>query len=230
MITTKNVTEPVAGKGSSKKLEPGNETVTILGVKLQPNKYDKYKKDAEYLMLVLEGPDMGAGFEGFMRDKDDPSKGIHTGQTAWVKASQWAFADGTTKGGIEISKDNEILRYIKSICMQTDSMKWFDEQDGKHDTIKSFVEQFDADKPFAGKKLNVCIAGHEFKKKDSNYLAWDLHLPKYSGKDIPFEAAGTADSKLIKFNESIHIKRYVEKEVKSFSSNGTDSNPEFDLD
>lgn len=232
MITTKNVTTPVADKGPSKKLEPGNHTVTIEGVKLQPNKFDRYKKDSDYLTLILEGPDMGPGFEGFMRDKDDPSKGMHAGQVAWVKASQWAFADGTTKTGVEISKDVEVLRYIKSICAQTDSMKWFEEQDGKHETIQSFVEQFDADKPFKGKKLDVCIAGHEYKKKDSVYMNWDLYLPKYSGKNVPFEAAGTRDSKLIKFDESTHVKRYQEKESSSGSSTPTSNtgSQDFDLD
>jgi hypothetical protein len=219
MITTKNVDAPVGGKGPSKKLEPGNQEVTIVGVKLQPNKFDKFKKDSDYLMLVLEGPDLGPNFEGFMKDKDDPSKGMHHGQVAWVKASEWAFADGTTKSGIEIKKDNEILRYIKSICLETDCMSWFDKQDGQHETIQSFVEQFDTDQPFAGKKLNVCISGRQYKNKEG-YMNWDLFFPKFSNKEIPFESAtvNPAASKICKFNENLHVKYAKEKEESSTTS------------
>lgn len=219
MISTKDVGEPVAGSFMSKKLEPGNQTCTIVGIKLQKNIYDKKKVDPEYLMLILEGPDLGPAFEGFLRDKDAPEKGIHKGQVAWVKASEWAFADGVTKTGIEIKKDNEILRYLKSICQQTDCMKWFDAQNNKHETIASFVEKIDKDKPFGNTKIKVCIAGRQYKDKKA-YMQWDLSLPKFTGKNIPFEDASVPadDSKLIVFNENLHVKKHVEKEVESFSN------------
>ena len=234
MITTKDVGEPVAGKGPSKKLEPGNQQITIVDVKLQVNKFDKFKKDAEFLMLIMEGPDLGPNFEGFMRDKDDPSKGMHTGQVAWVKASEWAFADGTTKTGIEIKKNNEILRYIKSLCVQTDSMKWFDDQDGKHETINSFVEQFNEDRPFEGKKLNVCLAGNYYYKKDKQsekkFLNCDLYLPKFTAKEIPFENPVVSTSKLTVFNEALHIKQPKEKDETATTSAAPKEKPDFDLD
>jgi len=234
MITTKGVGEPVAGSSLSKKLEPGRTKATMVGIKLQKNQFDKKRVDPEYLMLILEGPDLGAGFEGFLIDKDSPEKGAHKGQVAWVKASEWAFSDGTTKTGVEIKKDNEILRYLKHICQQTDCMKWFDAQDGKHETIQSFVEQMDKDKPFAGKEINVVIAGRQYKDK-KDYMQWDLHLPKFIGKSIPLEDASVpdADSKLIVFNKALHVKELAP--VASFG-NDTDAAPvtkkedSFDLD
>lgn len=235
MISTKGISEPVAGSSLSKKLEPGKEKCTIIGVKLQKNQFDKKRVDPEYLMLILEGPDLGPGFEGFLIDKEAPEKGAHKGQVAWVKASEWAFSDGTTKTGVEIKKDNEILRYIKHICQQTGSIEWFDAQDGKHETIQSFVEQFDNDKPFAGKEVNVVIAGRQYKDK-KDYMQWDLHLPKFVGKSVPLEDASVpeADSKLIVFNENMHVKKLAP--VASFGDNTENTAPKvqntdsFDLD
>lgn len=232
-ISTKNVSEPVAGSSLSKKLEPGNVKCTITGIKLQKNQFDKKRVDPEYLMLILEGPDLGAGFEGFLLDKDNPEKGAHKGQVAWVKASEWAFSDGTTKTGVEIKKDNEILRYIKHICQQADCMKWFDKQDGKHETIQSFVEQLDKDQPFKGKEINVCIAGRQYKDK-KDYMQWDLFLPKFVGKSIPLEDASVpeTDSKLIKFNEALHVKKIapVESFGNDIPATNTSKEESFDLD
>jgi hypothetical protein len=209
-LSTKGVGEPVAGSSVSKKLEPGNHTCSIVGIKLQKNLYDKKRVDPEYLMLILEGPDLGEGFEGFLIDKDNPDKGAHKGQVAWVKASEWAFADGTTKTGVEIKKDNDILRYLKHICQQTGCEKWFDKQDGKHETIQLFVEQMDKDKPWKENKVNVCIAGRQYKDK-KDYMQWDLHLPKFVGKSIPLEDASipSEDSRLVQFNENLHVKKYT---------------------
>lgn len=209
-LSTKGVSEPVAGSSISKKLEPGSHTCSIVGIKLQKNLFDKKRVDPEYLMLILEGPDLGASFEGFLIDKDAPEKGAHKGQVAWVKASEWAFSDGKTKTGVEIKKEDDILRYIKHICQQTGCEKWFDKQDKKHDTIQDFVACMDKEKPFKDKLVNVCIAGRQYKDK-KDYLQWDLHLPKFYGKYIPLEDASVApeDSRLIQFNESLHVKKFT---------------------
>lgn len=208
-ISTKNVDSPTpSGSSTSKKIEPGRQNLKITGVKLQPN---KFKPGSDYLMLVVEGPAVGGGFEGFLIDKDDPSKGNHEGQVGWVKASEWAFMDSTIKSGksagTEIKRDDEILRYIKSLCVETGAEAWFAEQDGKHETIESFVEAFDKEKPYKDKFLRMCVCGRQYESK--GYLNWDLYLPKWSKGNVPFENANVAESmsKVFTFDETKHIKK-----------------------
>lgn len=209
-LSTKNLTE----KKANKVIEPGNNTCKILSVKLESV---PYKKGAYHMNLQIEGPDLGKDFEGFFVDKADPTKGRHKGQAGRIRAAEYPFSDGETKGGIKVNRDREMMKFIKNLCLVTGATTWFDAQDGQHETIEAFVEKFNLDKPFADKYLRMCICGREYQNREG-YTNFDLYLPRPSKNAFPFEAESVAEaaSKVYKFNPEIHIKKKKAEAVDAF--------------
>lgn len=213
-IGTKDVK---AGGGTPKTLQAGNVMATITEVSLDQPPY-MVKEDGYFLLLHLEGPDLTEqGFEGFMIDKDKPKLGKYKGQVGRVKTNRWPYKDGKTKSGIAVSRDGDILKALKSLCMAMDIVKWFDDQDEKHDTIQELVAAFNADAPWKDKVMNYCICAREYMKKNT-YTGLDLFLPKYSKGNVPYEELTASPSKLIQFdpeNED-HLERLSPAEDNGF--------------
>lgn len=203
-LSTKDVNVG-GGNNISKLIEPGNITATIGKVELdQPNFLQK--DQGYYLVLHLEGPDLGDDFEGFFIDKDDESLGRHKCQVGRVKYSKWPFKDGETKSGIQINRDTEILKALKNLCTEMDITDWFEAQDNKHDTIEEFVTAFNQDAPYAGKPLNYCVAARQYHKQNG-YLGNDCYLPKYNKNAVPFEEISASPSRIAMFDEAIHVEK-----------------------
>lgn len=219
-LSTKDIK---TGGGISKIFTPGVVKCKINGLTLEDF---KWKEGAKNLILHLEGPDLGTDFQGFAIDKEDPSKGVHKGQIGSVKASQWAFADGETKSGIAISRDTDILKFIKQLCVAFKKVSWLDAQDDKHDTIESLIAAFNKDMPFGTASISFCIAGKEYVNK-GGYPAYDLFLPKFSKTGAPF------GDKVCAFNEDEHIIKKKVEAVSEFDSSpdvSAPSNDEFTID
>ena len=117
-----------AGSGLPKTITPGNHVLKINSIELEEF---KFIPGAYHLMMHVETQPI-EGFEGFMIDKDDESKGRYAGQIGRVKASQYAFADGETKSGIKIQRDRSILIFLRTLAHTMGLDSWFLEQDG-HD-------------------------------------------------------------------------------------------------
>jgi len=224
-LSTKGLVES-AGSGMPKTISPGNHTLKINRVYLEPF---KFIDDAYHLYLDMETKPID-GFEGFMLDKDDPTKGNHKGQVGRVKASQYAFADGETKSGIKIQRDRSMLIFLQNLCKALDINEWFTSQDGKHDTIEDFVKGFNNDQPFKDIYLDMCIAGKEYMSK-SGYTNYDMWLPKSSKDGYAFSAEESG--KTVIFNENDHLKKLEVKQVDSFGSDldiDSKSSSDFSLD
>jgi hypothetical protein len=215
MITTKNIT---SGGGTSKVIQPGNTTCKINSITL-----DKvpYKEGAYNLNLHLETPGLGDDFEGFLIDKDNSDGPRYKGQIGKVRYSEWPFSDGETKSGIKVYRDVEILKAIQTICREAGCMVWFDAQDNLHETIESFVEQFDKDKPFKDFYMNLCIAGREYLNK-AGYINYDLYLPRASKGQVNMQKAHAETNKVIPFDSETHIKKAKTESVTSFSAGSDD--------
>jgi hypothetical protein len=226
-LSTKDVK---VGGGTPKTLQPGNQLVKMNSVELEEF---KFKPGAYNFLMHMEGPDMGAEFDGFWLDKDNQALGKHKGQVGRVKSSEWAFADGETKSGIKISRDQDIMKFMKQLCtaLGAKCIKWFDDQDKKHETIESLVVAFNKDKPFKDIFLNCCIGGKEYEGK-GGYTNYDLHFPKFSKSNVPFEAADAAPSKLIKFDAALHVKKKESKAVENFGGDpaNTSASPDVKQD
>jgi hypothetical protein len=221
-LSTKNVT--TGGDGVSKTLEPGVALCKINGLSLEEFKF----KDGAYnVILHLEGEDLGSGFEGFFIDKDRPELGKHKGKVGNVKGTEWAFADGETKSGVQVSRDMEMLKWLKQFCSSIGCLAWFDSQDEKHDTIESLFAAFSKDKPSKDNFYAFCIAGKEYTNR-GGYTAHDLFLPRYSKEGVPVELDNASPSKLLKFKPEDHIKKRKVEPVNEFG--GDTSTPGISTD
>jgi hypothetical protein len=214
-LITKDI--KVGGEGVMKTLEPGNQLCKINNVTLEEF---KFKEGGYHILLNIEGEDLGSDFEGFFLDKDKPELGKHAGKVGTVKLTEWAFADGETKSGIAVNRDQEMLKALKQFCINTNCMDWLNKQEGKHDTIESFFKALSKDKPFKDRFFNFCIAGKEYTNK-AGYTGYELFLPKYSKEGISLEAADANPSKLLKFKPEDHVKKKKVETVTEFGSSPT---------
>lgn len=224
-LSTENLVESTGG-GLSKTIKPGNVTAKIHSIVLEDF---KFIPDAVHVVLNLETAPI-EGFEGFAIDKDNPALGNYKGQVGRVQASQYAFADGTTKTGIEIKRDNNVLIFLKKICTALGKDEWFSAQNNKHNTIHEFVDAFNRDKVANDIYLDFCIAGKEYENK-SGYIAHNLFLPKPTQSAYAFAAVDS--KKVMNFNENDHIVRLskpVATPVDSFGDDTPLPGGDFDLD
>lgn len=214
MISTKNI--KTAGEGGLPKLiQPGNISAKILDVTLESF---KYVPESYHIILSLETEPI-EGFEGFAIDKDNLSLGHHKGQIGKVKTNEYAYATATTRTGVEINRDIEMLKFLKNLCtaLGNKALKWLDDQDGKHNTIESLFEQFNIDQLYKDVFLNWCVAGKEYTNKNG-YKAYELFLPRFEKGKSPFSSEDKKPYELIAFSETTHIKRKESKAVESFGS------------
>ena len=196
------------GSGLPKTIAPGNYTLKIKSVTLEEF---KFIPNAYHLMINVETEPI-EGFEGFLIDKDNESLGRYAGQIGRVKASQYAFADGKTKTGIEVQRDRSILIFLQKLCKTLSMNDWFVAQDGKHDTIEELVQAFNNDMPFKDKYFDACVAGKEYEGK-SGYTNYDMWFPR-DGKGI--YAIAAKGGSVLPYNETEHLKKMETKTVSSF--------------
>jgi hypothetical protein len=198
-LSTKDVKTGGEGGGLPKTIQPGNTSAQILEVRLdQPNFL--VKENGYFLILEMMTPKPTEDFVGFLLNKDNPDGGNYEGPVGRVKGSRWAFRDGKTKSGIEIKRDNEIMKYLKNLCeaLGGAAMTWWDASDEKYNTIEEMVEAFNADAPFKGIEMNYCICGREsrllvFDEADHIEKAEPREVDEFSGDEENAEEETTAD-------------------------------------
>ncbi len=197
------------GTGMPKTISPGNKVMKINNIELEEF---KFIPGAFHLIMHVETEPI-EGFEGFALDKENPEKGHFKGQIGRVKASQYAYADGETKTGIKIQRDRSILIFLQNLCKTMGINEWMSSQHNKHDTIETFVEEFNKTAPIKDIFLEFCVAGKEYVGK-TGYTNYDMWLPKAeSGKYAFGEVEG---GKVIAYNETKHLKKLETKEVSNF--------------
>jgi hypothetical protein len=208
-LSTTDLGTAGSGSGMPKTIAPGNHLLKINSIELEDF---KFIEGAKHLILHVETEPID-GFEGFMLDKDDASKGNYAGQIGRVKASQYAYADGETKNGIKIQRDRSIMIFLQNLCKTLGINDWFIAQDNKHETIDHLVDAFNKTAKFQDHYLEFCIAGKEYVGK-TGYTNYDLHLPKAERGSYAY---GEAESgKVMIYSEAIHLKKTEVKEVKGF--------------
>lgn len=202
MLSTKDM-QLGSGK-TSKTIKPGNINAKILGLSLQPLKSDP---NAVYLLLNLEGEDLGSDFEGFMYDKENPNKGRAKGQVGKVRYSMYPYRDGVTKLGKPKNRDFEVMRALIEISNII----------GKRDVLDSIQARdiFDlveaASKAFASDDFYYwCISGSAY-IKDGGIKDYTLSLPRYDKNYKSFEPVGTTPSRVAPFNASLHVEDKTEE-------------------
>jgi hypothetical protein len=214
-LSTKDLVNENGGGGMAKTIAPGNHTLRINSVVLEDF---QFIDGAKHLILNVETEPID-GFEGFLIDKDDESKGKYKGQIGRVKASQYAFADGQTKSGIKIQRDRSLMMFLANLSKATGIMSWFEEQDNKFNTIEDFVKNFSNNAPLKDKYLDFCIAGKEYENK-SGYTAYDMWLPKAENNKYAYGEEGS--DRILKYDEAKYLKKLEVKPVDNFGDDDDD--------
>lgn len=215
------------GSGMPKTIAPGNHELKINSVRLDEF---RFIEGAYHLMFEMETKPI-EGFEGFMKDREDESKGHYAGQIGRVKASQYAFADGETKSGIKIQRDRSVLMFLKNLSTALGITDWFAEQDDAHETIQDFVKAFNDTAPYQDKYLHMCLAGKEYENK-SGYIAYDCWFAKAQNRKYAY---GSNSESILEYDESKHLKKIENKPVESFGNDDDltipmKTNSDFNLD
>ena len=213
-LSTKDLVSE-GGSGMPKTIAPGNHTLKINSISLEDF---QFIDGAKHLILHVETEPI-EGFEGFLVDKDDESKGKYQGQIGRVKASQYAFADGQTKSGIKIQRDRSLMMFLANLSKATGIMKWFEEQDNKFNTIEEFVRNFSDNAPIKDVLLDFCIAGKEYENK-GGYTAYDMWLPKAENNKYAYGQEGS--DRILKYDEAKHLKKLEVKPVDNFGDDDDD--------
>jgi hypothetical protein len=214
-LSTKDLVNENGGGGMAKTIAPGNHTLRINSIVLEDF---QFIDGAKHLILNVETEPID-GFEGFLIDKDDESKGKYKGQIGRVKASQYAFADGQTKSGIKIQRDRSLMMFLANLSKATGIMSWFEEQDNKFNTIEDFVRNFSNNAPLKDKYLDFCIAGKEYENK-SGYTAYDMWLPKAENNKYAYGNEGS--DRILKYDEAKYLKKLEVKPVDNFGDDDDD--------
>jgi len=226
-LSTTDLTTEGTGSGMPKTIAPGNHELKINSVRVEEF---KFIEGAYNFILEMETKPI-EGFEGFMRDRNDESKGRYDGQIGRIKASQYAFANGETKSGIKIDRDRSLLMFLKNLSTALGITDWFAEQDNKHETIEDFVKAFNDTAPYQDKYLHTCLAGKEYENK-SGYIAYDCWFAKAQNKKYGY--APNAET-MLTYDESKHLRKIENKPVASFGNDDDLSIPmktstDFNLD
>lgn len=220
MLSTQNITE--ATGSLAKTLSPGKQQVKLNSITVSPLPYDQ---EAYNVYLNVEGPDLGADFEGFFIDKDNESKGRFKGQVSRVRLYPFPYKNGETKKGVPVDRDQSILRGLVHLATALDKRPQLDTIQANN--ILEFVDKASTVLS-TGELLNVVLASKQYMKGE--YVQNDLFIPMSKNGKVGYELASTpADkSKLMDFDEAVHIiKPKVSTPVESFGSTSTDSDFEF---
>jgi hypothetical protein len=215
------------GTGISKVILPGNTIARLLDIRLEVPVYDS---NAYNLILQLETEAMGEGFEGLPIDKDMPELGNYEGQVARVQSQQYSYIDYTNKDGKTTKKEDMIFRWIWSFAKEIGVAHKMAEADVSGDTIAEYVENA---KPYLISKdrwIHFCIGGAEYENKNG-YTQYRLFVVRAEKNRLGFELCDPKKepTKLIAFNEAIHVKKKKPSEpVEGFS--GKDAGSDLDLD
>lgn len=210
MAFSLNDFNPAEGNYVSKILLPGTHKCRIIDLKLERPPYDK---DQYNLIFVLEGEEIGDGFEGIQIDKNNPARGNYKGQIASVRSGQFGFKDWVYKGK-NILRDESIQTYLGSFLTQMGILEKFQSLKVECHTIEDLVA---AVKSFVCKPdfwMYFTIGGQKYFKDGSDFPNYSLYLPKrVEGK---YAYAMTQDnSNFFTFNEAVHI---YEKKVSEDAS------------
>lgn len=213
--------------GPSKVILPGNIVARILDIKLDVPPYDT---NAFNLVLSAETQPIGEGFEGLLIDKDMPELGNYAGQFARIQTQQYAYTDYTNKEGKTTTKEEMIFRWVWNFAKELGVTQAMIDHDVKGESIQEFIENAKAFLVSKDRWIHFCVGGSEYENK-AGYTQYRLFVVKpekgKSGYELYTE--GKATSKLIKFDESQHVKKKKAAEsVGSFS--GRDAGADLDLE
>jgi len=205
------------GNSNSPLLEPGTHQVRLVDMYLKTPGYDA-KKEKYELVLVLEGPNMGPDFKGWLKDPMNPGRGSFEGKSANVKHDFWAFSTYTNKRGETVDRDQQIFRWVNSFAFYIRKMEALRAANIDEATIEDYVAAAKNVLADQNHWFYTTIAGQQYKNKNG-YDAYTLFFPKPTKLQQPYAYSPDGDmpSNILAFNPEEHITVKKEREAESLS-------------
>lgn len=197
-----------------KMITPGKRIVKINEVKLRKSFEDKLD-----IVLSLETkPVEEEGFEGFMIDRTDPSKGTYKGQVGQVKLSRYSYSNQEYKDGRWIDsdrntkdepykvRDERIVKALNSLFMVFG--KKLAEVGSKFKTLDELMDAVNKKGKLSEQWIECIIGAREYFNKDG-YKQNDLFIvsPK-KDNNITYNSMRLEDNTLvtmIEFDPKEHV-------------------------
>lgn len=197
-----------------KMITPGKRTVKVNEVKLRKGFGDKMD-----IVLSLETkPVEEEGFEGFMIDKNDPSKGTYKGQVGQVKLSRygysnqeykdgkWVDSDKNTKDEPYKVRDERIVRALNSLFMVYG--KKLAEIGSEFKTIEELIEAVNKKGKLSDQWIECVIGAREYFNKEG-YKQNDMFIVSNKKEgDVMFNAMrleGNTLVAMVEYNPTEHL-------------------------
>ena len=221
MLNTKNMKS--GGGKTSPIIKSGNQVFKINDVTFDQTPYDK---DAYDIKLHVESEPVGGEFKGFLLDSKDQNGPRYEGQVGRIRFSPYAYKDTTLPSGIEISRDNEVMKAMIFLSETLGIRSELDmiEAEDIFEFMKACRDLFSNSSTY----INACVAGREWENKDG-YINLDLYLPRLSKNGVPLEALDTENSRLIQFNSTEHIKKINKKPTATLQKAENSIADDFDI-
>jgi hypothetical protein len=204
MLNTKNM------KSGGGKVGPvislGNQVFRINDLTFDVTPYDSNAYD---IKLHVETEPIGGDFKGFLVDPSKQNGPRHKGQVGRIRFSPYAYRDTTLPSGIEINRDQEVL---KAMIFLAETLEVRDQLD-MIEAVDIFEFMKACRKIFSNSNtyLNACVGGSEWKRAGEDYVNYNLFLPKLSKDGVPLERLDVENSRLLKYNPDKHIIKKKEK-------------------
>lgn len=220
-FSSKEAAEKMSGGSSiSKVIQPGNIIARVLDIKLEVPPYDS---SAYNIVLTLETEPI-PDFEGLAIDKENPELGNYKGQVGRVQTQQYSYSDYTSKEGKVTRKEDMIFKWLWNFAKEIGASEKLIADDIQADSIEDYL---DAAKKYLispERYIHFCIAGSEYENK-AGYTQYRLFIAKPEKNKLGYELykAGETPTKLLKFDEAVHIKRKKVEKLDSFESKADDN-------
>lgn len=223
MFNSKNIKS--GGGNISPVIGPGNQELKINKITFEKTPFQN--EESYNIKLHVETRPIDGTFKGFLKDPNNPNGPRHEGQVGRVRLSPYPYVDKTLPSGIEINRDQEILKAMVFLADTLDMRADLD-----HITAETVFEYMDeCSKLFQNTGyVNVCVGAKEYVNKQTGYTNLDLFLPRISKDGVPMESLDATSSRLIEFDKN---NKYHYIKVKgNDNSNGSfepDSDPSDDF-
>ena len=220
-FSSKEAAEKMSGGSSiSKVIQPGNIIARVLDIKLEVPPYDS---SAYNIVLTLETEPI-PDFEGLAIDKENPELGNYKGQVGRVQTQQYSYSDYTSKEGKVTRKEDMIFKWLWNFAKEIGASEKLIADDIQADSIEDYL---DAAKKYLispERYIHFCIAGSEYENK-AGYTQYRLFIAKPEKNKLGYELykAGETPTKLLKFDEAVHVKRKKVEKLDSFESKADDN-------
>ena len=193
-----------SNSSKSKTLVPGTTNVTITGMVCKLNNYRD--QDGFDIEIQVVGPDLGEGFVGFFKDKEDPSLGRFNGAVGTVRLNQYTYTTKTYPAKNDrpeqiVTRDQSIIADLNKLANVVGK---FDELfEGEVENIPALIAK--AARVFNGCTFKATIGGKEWLK--DGFIKYNLFIVKPEKGFYGFEAVKAEISKIQPFIPSKHIQK-----------------------